>query len=39
MSRLTNSMPDQMKEWVEAQINHGRYGNVGESFRDIVRLE
>lgn len=37
MSRLTISMPDQMNEWVEAQINAGRYGNVSEYFRDLVR--
>ncbi len=37
MSRLTISMPDQMKEWIETQINAGRYGNVSEYFRDLVR--
>lgn len=37
MSRLTISMPDQMSEWVEAQIIVGRYGNVSEYFRDLVR--
>ena len=39
MSRLTISMPDQMNEWVEAQINTGRYGNVSEYFRDLVRRD
>ena len=39
MSRLTISMPDQMNEWVEAQINAGRYGNVSEYFRDLVRRD
>jgi len=39
MSRLTISMPDQMSEWVEAQINAGRYGNVSEYFRDLVRRD
>lgn len=37
MSRLTISMPDQMNEWVEAQITAGRYGNISEYFRDLVR--
>lgn len=37
MTRLTISMPDQMNEWVEAQIAAGRYGNVSEYFRDLVR--
>lgn len=39
MSRLTISMPDQMNEWVEAQIAAGRYGNVSEYFRDLVRRD
>ncbi|MEP5730852.1 MAG: type II toxin-antitoxin system ParD family antitoxin [Sulfitobacter sp.] len=39
MSRLTISMPDQMNDWVEAQIATGRYGNVSEYFRDLVRRD
>ena len=39
MSRLTISMPDQMNEWVEVQIRAGRYGNVSEYFRDLVRRD
>lgn len=39
MSRLTISMPDQMSEWVEAQIDAGRYGNVSEYVRDLVRRD
>lgn len=39
MSRLTISMPDQMNSWVEAQIDSGRYGNVSEYFRDLVRRD
>jgi len=39
MSRLTISMPDQMNEWVEAQVSAGRYGNVSEYFRDLVRRD
>lgn len=39
MSRLTISMPDQMNEWVEAQVATGRYGNVSEYFRDLVRRD
>lgn len=37
MSRLTISIPDQMNDWVEAQVSAGRYGNVSEYFRDLVR--
>ncbi len=39
MSRLIISMPDQMNEWVEAQINAGSYGNVSEYFRALVRRD
>lgn len=39
MSRLTISMPEQMNDWVEAQISVGRYGNVSEYFRDLVRRD
>ncbi len=39
MSRLTISMPNQMNDWVEAQVNSGRYGNVSEYFRDLVRRD
>ena len=39
MPRLTISMPKQMNEWVEAQISAGRYGNVSEYFRDLVRRD
>jgi antitoxin ParD1/3/4 len=39
MSRLTISMPDQMSAWVEAQVQAGRYGNVSEYFRDLVRRD
>ncbi len=39
MSRLTISMPDPMSDWVESQITAGRYGNVSEYFRDLVRRD
>ena len=39
MLRLTISMPKQMNKWVEAQIGTGRYGNVSEYFRDLVRRD
>lgn len=39
MSRVTISMPDQMNKWVEAQVSAGRYGNVSEYFRDLVRRD
>lgn len=39
MTRLTVSMPDQMNDWVEAQIESGRYGNVSEYLRDLIRRD
>lgn len=39
MARLTISMPDQMNDWVEAQVSAGRYGNVSKYFRDLVRRD
>ncbi len=39
VSRITISMPDQMNEWVESQISSGRYGNVSEYVRELVRKD
>jgi antitoxin ParD1/3/4 len=39
MTRLTISMPEQMSAYVEARIAEGRYGNVSEFFRDLVRRD
>ena len=39
MNRLTISIPEQMSAYVENQINSGRYGNVSEYFRDLVRRD
>lgn len=39
MTRLTISMPDQMSAFVDSQISQGRYGNVSEYFRDLVRRD
>jgi len=39
MTRLTISMPDQMNAYVDTQIAGGRYGNVSEYFRDLVRRD
>jgi len=32
-------MPEPMNAYVESQINTGRYGNVSEYFRDLVRRD
>ena len=39
MSRLTISMPEQMNDWVQEQVSNGRYGNISEYFRDLVRRD
>lgn len=39
MNRLTISMPEQMNAYVDSQIDTGRYGNVSEYFRDLVRRD
>jgi len=31
------SLPDQMREWVEAQAKSGRYGNASDYMRDLIR--
>ena len=39
VTRLTISMPDQLNAYVEGQIAEGRYGNVSEYFRDLIRRD
>ena len=39
MTRVTISIPEQMSDYVEAQVGSGRYGNVSEYFRDLVRRD
>ena len=31
------SLPDKMKEWVEAQVKTGRYANASDYVRDLIR--
>ncbi len=33
------SLPDPMKHWIEAQTETGRYSNVSDFVRDLVRRE
>lgn len=35
MATMTISLPDPMKQWVEAQAETGRYSNVSEYMRAI----
>ena len=37
MSTITISIPDSMKQYVEAQVQSNGYGNVSEYFRSLVR--
>jgi antitoxin ParD1/3/4 len=39
MATMNISLPDQMKEWVEAQVASGRYANSSDVMRDLVRRE
>ncbi len=33
------SLPDQMKSWVEAQSDDGRYSNASDYVRDLIRRD
>ena len=39
MATMNISLPDPMKAWVEAQAATGRYSNVSDYVRDLVRRE
>lgn len=39
MATMNISLPDKMKKWIEAQIEDGRYANVSDYMRDLVRNE
>ena len=39
MATMNISLPDAMKEWVEAQTATGRYGNSSDVVRDLIRRE
>ena len=39
MATMNVSLPDKMKEWVEAQAETGRYGNVSDYVRDLIRKD
>ena len=39
MATMNVSLPDEMKEWVEKQAGSGRYGNVSDYVRDLVRRD
>jgi len=39
MATMNVSLPDKMKEWVEAQAETGRYGNSSDYVRDLIRRD
>lgn len=39
MATMNVSLPDEMKEWVEAQSSGGRYANASDYVRDLIRKD
>jgi antitoxin ParD1/3/4 len=39
MATMNVSLPDEMKQWVEEQAASGRFANVSDYVRDLVRKE
>ncbi|MGY2047574.1 type II toxin-antitoxin system ParD family antitoxin [Methylobacterium sp. JK268] len=39
MATMNVSLPDQMKDWVEAQARTGRYSNASDYVRDLIRRD
>jgi antitoxin ParD1/3/4 len=39
MATMNVSLPDKMKQWVEEQVQTGRYGNASDYVRDLVRRD
>lgn len=39
MATMNISLPEEMKAWVERQAQGGRYANVSDFMRDVIRKE
>lgn len=39
MATMNVSLPDLMKEWVEARAKTGRYSNASDYVRDLIRRD
>jgi antitoxin ParD1/3/4 len=39
MATMNVSLPDPMKDWVEAQTRTGRYSNASDYIRDLIRRD
>ncbi|ANM30622.1 hypothetical protein ABI59_15145 [Acidobacteria bacterium Mor1] len=36
---LNLSLPPKLRQWVDAQVQSGRYGNASEYIRDLIRQD
>jgi len=39
MATMNVSLPDTMKDWVEARARSGRYSNASDYVRDLIRRD
>jgi antitoxin ParD1/3/4 len=39
LATMNVSLPDEMKEWVEERASTGRFANVSDYIRDVLRRE
>lgn len=39
MATMNVSLPDPMRNWVEAQTKSGRFGNASDYVRDLIRRD
>lgn len=39
MATMTVSLPEPMKEWIEARVEQGEYASVSDYVRDLVRSD
>ena len=39
MATMNVSLPDLLKDWVEAQLQTGRYANASDYVRDLIRRD
>ncbi|MFN0151875.1 MAG: type II toxin-antitoxin system ParD family antitoxin [bacterium] len=39
MTSMNISVPEPMRDWVEAQVRAGNYGNVSEYVRELIRQD
>lgn len=39
MATMNVSLPDPMKDWVQSQIDSGKYANASDYVRDLIRRD